>query len=286
MSSGASRILLLLAASIFLTGCKLAVVVGEGGMVQSTSKTRDCAASSNCAFEVSDASFSETFTAVPLPGYKFEKWQTGPGFVCFKTPGPTCTVSNTMFKDVPAIQAIIASDAVFTLKPLFTSATATAAVEKAQLVVRDASGLLLGEVMDLKNGTDAGVRQVYTDKDKQQHGYMVYVNRMYMTDSYGYSVYWLNATCTGKEVYVPSPMILEPLFSNRYLVARKEKSRTDVLLLLQLAPPKQAKLLTQTYAMESGVCQEATTKLPLVKAAILDEDYSLRYTPPFGVYRE
>lgn len=319
MSPGVFKILIVLVVSIVLAGCKLDVVVGEGGMVQSTSKTRDCATASNCTFEVTDTSFTETFTAVALPGYKFERWQKGPEYLCFKTTDPTCKLSNTAYKDVPEMKAMIASDAVYKIAPVFTATTATTTTTAApattdgastpasavnpataataaipattasansRLVVKDAKGRLLGDVMDLKNGTDAAVRQVFINKAKKEHGYMVDVNSMYMTDSYGYTVYWQNAACAGKVVYAPSPLTLQPLFSNRYLVARKEKNRTEVLLLLHLASPKEAKLLTDTYALEDGVCKPITTKFPLVKASILDADYSSRYTPPFGVYAQ
>jgi len=277
MSSRAGKILLTLAAAIFLGGCKLAVIVGEGGTVQSTSNTRNCPKVSRCEFQVSEANFDETFTAVPLPGYRFERWQLGPGYLCLNTPGPTCVLSNVALKEIPSIQAIIASDAVFTIRPVFKS------LADGRLVVKDANGQVLGEVMNLKNGTNAAVRQVYIEKNKKEHGYMVDVSRMYISDTHGYSVYWLNPTCTGNNVFAPSPMILEPLFSNRYIVARKAKGSTDTLFLLQLSPPEEAKLQTNTYAIEDGVCQPIKTNLPLVAASILEEDYGSRYTPPFSV---
>lgn len=278
MSAG--KILLTLVAGILLSGCKLSVIVGEGGTVQSTSNTRNCPEVSRCEFQVSEANFDETFTAVPLPGYRFDRWQSGPGYLCLKTPGPTCALSNVYFKDIPAIQAIIASEAAFTIRPVFKPIAGN------QLVVKDANGLVLGEVMNLKNGTDAAVRQVYIDKDKNEHGYMVDVSRMQLSDTHGYSVYWLNSTCMGKTVFVPSPMILEPLFSTRYVVARKAKGSTETLYLLELLPPEEARLQISTYAIEDGVCQPIATKLPLVKASILDEDYKSRYTPPFSLYSQ
>jgi len=280
MSSGLLRTLLLLAIGVALAGCKLEVVVGTGGTVQSESNTRNCSENNTCSFQVSAANFKDTFTAVPLPGYKFKGWHKGPGYLCFTASNPSCTLSNIMFKDIPSMQAFIASNVTFSIRPEFT------AIAIPRLWVKDSGGLLLGEVMDLKNGTDASVRQVYVEKDGKEHGYAVEVNRMYLSDSYGYSAYWLNAACAGKEVFVPSPMVLEPLFSTRYLVARKEKGQTDILFLLQLAPPAEAKLRVDTYAMEDGACKPVTTKYPLVRATILNEDYRNRYVPPFGVYAQ
>jgi hypothetical protein len=280
MSSAVFRFLAMLAVAVFISGCKLAVVVGPGGTVQSTSDTRNCPQNNTCEFEVNEANFKDTFTAVPLPGYEFAGWKTGPTNLCLKAKDPTCPLSNTVFKDVPKILAIIGSDAVFTISPLFKS------IAGAKLVVKDADGKVLGEVMELKNGTDAGVRQVFKEKNGDEHGYMVDVNRMYLNDSHGYTVYWLNSTCTGKVVYAPSPLVLEPLFSNRYLVARREKSQMNSLLLLKLSPPEKAKIHVDTYAVEDGICKQITTKYPLVEASIQDEDYSSRYTPPFGVYSE
>lgn len=280
MSSSISKIVAIIAFSIFTAGCKLAVVVGEGGTVQSASATRNCAEVSTCTFDISEANFTDVFTAVPLPGYKFERWQSGTGYLCWNNAGAVCALSNTPLKDIPPLQAIIATDAVFTIKPVFTPTLGT------KLVVKDANGEVLGEVLDLKNGTDAAVRQVIVEKNGKAHGYMVDVNRMYLSDAYGYAVYWANETCMGKQVHVPAPMVLEPLFSNRYLVARKDKNQSDTLFLLQLQPPEQAKLLPYAYAMEDGVCTQVTTRLPLVPALILEEDYRSRYTPPFGVSTE
>lgn len=280
MSSGVFKFFAAIALVICLAGCKLTVVVGQGGSVLSKSGKRNCAEVSSCTFEVKDADFDDTFTPVPLPGYEFERWQSGAGYLCWNSTGPSCALSNTILKDVPAIQSLLASDAVLTIRPVF-KATASK-----RLVVKDANGLVLGEVMDLKNGTDAAVRVVHVEEDGKQHGYMLDVNRMQVSDTYGYAVYWLNSNCTGKQAYVPSPIVLEPLFSNRYLVARRDKRRNDKLFLLQLSTPDEAKVLADTFTIDDGICTPTATKLPLVQASILEEDYGSRYMPPFGVYAQ
>jgi hypothetical protein len=71
--------ILLLAITGFITGCKLAVIVVEGGEVQSTG-SGTCVASAICIVDVSDSYFSETFSAVPDPGWYFQKWNAGIDF--------------------------------------------------------------------------------------------------------------------------------------------------------------------------------------------------------------
>lgn len=71
MASRLFKIFVLLAVTSLVTGCKLAVMVSSSGDVTSLSGTRDCLAGSSCEFEVADATFDETFTAVPKEGYVF-----------------------------------------------------------------------------------------------------------------------------------------------------------------------------------------------------------------------
>ena len=58
------RLLFILFAVFVLQACKLAVIVVEGGEVQSTG-SGICVASTICIVDVNGANFSETFTAVP-----------------------------------------------------------------------------------------------------------------------------------------------------------------------------------------------------------------------------
>jgi hypothetical protein len=46
----------------------------------------------HCEFGITDSSFSETFTAVPKPGFDFVKWQDRSGFFCANSTDPSCTV--------------------------------------------------------------------------------------------------------------------------------------------------------------------------------------------------
>ncbi|MFT4518474.1 MAG: hypothetical protein ACI9JM_000855 [Halioglobus sp.] len=74
-------------------GCKIAVISAEGGDVTSLSSTRDCDEGDNCIFEVTDPAFSETFTAVPKPGFEFVRWQAGMDFQCGDSTNLNCTVA-------------------------------------------------------------------------------------------------------------------------------------------------------------------------------------------------
>ena len=66
-----SRIFLLLGITALIHGCKLAVILVEGGEVQSTC-SGTCVVGSICIFEVTDPNFSKTFTANPSDGCIFK----------------------------------------------------------------------------------------------------------------------------------------------------------------------------------------------------------------------
>lgn len=92
------RLLLAACLMIAVTGCKLAVMVPPGGLVQSASGTRNCdggLVGKFCTFDLSSAAlpFNESFTVSARPGYQFVRWQKGKGFFCGKSTSPTCTLS-------------------------------------------------------------------------------------------------------------------------------------------------------------------------------------------------
>ena len=92
MKNSFARVLLAAAATSLLAGCKLAVIVGEGGHVQSLSGASDCSSTSYCVIDIDAGDFSDSFTAVANPGYEFIKWQDGDGFLCGNSTDATCTV--------------------------------------------------------------------------------------------------------------------------------------------------------------------------------------------------
>ena len=102
-----------------LTGCFLEVIVPTGGKVTSLSSTRDCAESRNCVIEITDATFSEAFTAIPEVGYVFSKWMGGGDFLCADSTDPVCTVSNTPVAGDSRWDSTIASYFTLFLMPVF-----------------------------------------------------------------------------------------------------------------------------------------------------------------------
>jgi hypothetical protein len=102
-----------------LAGCRLGVIVTEGGDVVSGTGTRDCAAGSVCEFEINDTNFIDTFTAVAKPGYQFVKWRGGSDFFCGDQVNLTCALSNVGTAGNAPIEAVIASFQLFLIMPIF-----------------------------------------------------------------------------------------------------------------------------------------------------------------------
>lgn len=119
MTSRILKIIAILALGSLLAGCKLAVIVPSGGDVTSASNTRNCSGGSLCEYNITDATFNDSFTAVAKPGYVFTKWNSGAGFLCGDSTNPTCTISNVGTAGIAAVEAIIATGQFFYALPLF-----------------------------------------------------------------------------------------------------------------------------------------------------------------------
>ena len=113
-----SRIFLLLSITALIAGCKLAVIVVEGGEVQST-VSGVCVASAICIVDVTDPNFFETFTAVPDEGWYFHRWNSGNGFFCGGSTDLTCTLSFQGHEESKAVEDMVASSEGFYLMPVF-----------------------------------------------------------------------------------------------------------------------------------------------------------------------
>ena len=113
-----SRILVLLAAALLVTSCKLKIVVPQGGTVSSNSGDYNCSPEQPCKIEVVDTFFNETFTAVPAEGYQFHSWKKVENGLCGGSTEP-CTLSTNGFDANPALMEVLESDQVYNLKPIF-----------------------------------------------------------------------------------------------------------------------------------------------------------------------
>lgn len=112
------KVLVILFVTAVVAGCKVAVIVVEGGEVQSIG-SGTCLEGTICIVEVNDTNFSETFTAVPNLRWRFVKWNSGEGFFCGDSTNPRCVLSTVEFDGNEGIETIIASDQSFYLMPIF-----------------------------------------------------------------------------------------------------------------------------------------------------------------------
>lgn len=107
-----------IAIAFLVTSCKLAVMVPSEGNLVSSSGTRDCNGPGYCEFDITASSFSETFTAVPRPGFEFVEWQDGTGFICADVTDPVCTVE---MPNNAAGAVIVALFNTGSLRPVFSN---------------------------------------------------------------------------------------------------------------------------------------------------------------------
>lgn len=112
-------------ALLSLVGCKLQIAVPQGGIVTTTSGSYECLSSRVCNIDVSDTYFDETFIATPDPGYIFLGWESSDKGFCgdkFKKDRP-CHLFTTGFPESDTFSAILDSDEVFYLTPIFVRGT-------------------------------------------------------------------------------------------------------------------------------------------------------------------
>ncbi|MDO8863126.1 hypothetical protein Q6D67_15575 [Haliea sp. E1-2-M8] len=144
-----TRRLLVLAAMLLLTGCKIVILSHNVGGVVSASGAHDCPAGQSCQIDVADIHFRETFQALPgHANYRFKGWLKGGRHLCGGM-AQACSLSTDNFADYPHLMAILESDQPFFLIPEFER---TGPVETAELEYRrdgkprvwDARGRLVG----------------------------------------------------------------------------------------------------------------------------------------------
>ncbi len=109
-----------------LAGCKLAVMVVEGGEVHVDppfNPASTCSEGTICMHEISDTNYIHSFVAVPKPGWRFVKWSTGDSFLCSNNTSSSCEVNNAFLAGNEVAEAIVASPKTYYLMPLFEPLT-------------------------------------------------------------------------------------------------------------------------------------------------------------------
>lgn len=72
----------LVLALLVIQGCRITQVVPDGGFVRSSSGAHDCQSGQTCVIEIANGPFTDTFTAIAAPGYRFTGWRTGKNSLC------------------------------------------------------------------------------------------------------------------------------------------------------------------------------------------------------------
>ncbi len=112
------RFLCILLALAVVSGCKIRTTVPEGGKVVSQSGAYSCTAGKVCVIHVTDIFFDEIFIAKPATGYRFVKWMKRANSFCGGSSKP-CPLATTAFGGWDVLMAILESDDVFRLNPIF-----------------------------------------------------------------------------------------------------------------------------------------------------------------------
>ncbi|MEM0953938.1 MAG: imelysin family protein [Pseudomonadota bacterium] len=107
------------AAALLVGGCKIQIVVPEGGSVASQSNTYTCSAGSTCEVDIVDGTFDEVFVATPADGFEFAGWKARAAGLCG---GPSfssqpCRVATTSL--MGDLLAFVLGDFTVFLEPEF-----------------------------------------------------------------------------------------------------------------------------------------------------------------------
>lgn len=83
LSKAGQRALIMVLASLVISACQITQQVPANGYIVSSSGMYDCAEGETCIIDVvNGAGFSDTFTAVANPGYRFVAWQQADKYLC------------------------------------------------------------------------------------------------------------------------------------------------------------------------------------------------------------
>ncbi len=123
---GFNRCLVLAVTILLIVSCKVRIVVPQGGDVVSQSGALHCASGKTCNIDVVDIFFEEVLVAEPALGYTFKSWKRWPGSkngFCGGQSMP-CALTTAGFDAFPALLAVLGSNQVFHLRPVFQKAAA------------------------------------------------------------------------------------------------------------------------------------------------------------------
>ena len=122
INSRSLKCLLVVAIISLVSACKIAVIVVEGGAVESDfGWGPTCTEGTVCIHEVNSTGSSRYFAAVPKPGWRFVEWKSGDDFLCPASVSSECEAVNPAGNAVGA--AIVASSKTFYLMPIFAPLT-------------------------------------------------------------------------------------------------------------------------------------------------------------------
>ncbi len=110
-----------------LAGCKVVVEVPAGGTVTTESGNFLCEQGQTCEIDVDDATFDETFVAVPAESYEFRGWRKRESGLCQDEDErlAPCKVSTVGFDLKPKLFALLQDDIPFYLEPEFAAGPTT-----------------------------------------------------------------------------------------------------------------------------------------------------------------
>lgn len=259
-----------------LTGCFLEITVGDGGEVQSASSLSDCAENSVCSIEILDASFSETFVAVPKPGYRFIGWDDGADYQCKGSFRSICVVENTGFAGNAQAEGVIASSKKYFLKPIFQP------VSGPPFSLRDGNGHDVGEIITLYHA-GANIIFFHTDEDGDEHGIggIEVGSTTYIRDIN--QPLWSNPTCSGDFSHVSQEGLrytgLPPVFSQEYV----HVGDNDPIHLARVAPAEDAQYIVTYYSsFDNCVAKPEAWVLPVTIAV---RDIRSLFPEPITLHR-
>ncbi|TXS96185.1 hypothetical protein FV139_01375 [Parahaliea maris] len=153
----AGLLLILVAA---LSACRIQVGVPEHGEVASMSGSLLCESGSQCAVEVADIHFDETYTATPEAGYQFAGWKKGWRLLCGGSLEP-CHLLTSGFEGNDQLMEFLASDEVFYLEPQFLEGDAIRRYQAGDVARFDGTLERSGPGADPAQSTAVAIRMAF-----------------------------------------------------------------------------------------------------------------------------